>query len=157
MPDGQDKTTGSQHTTPIVMRSDTENPAGKSNHRAGGVIQVFARALRKRCPRCGEGALFTGWRETRDACEQCGLVFEPSDGDTFGFLYLSAGFLTGVFLLVMFFFWRPATYAGYMIAVAVTVGAMIWTLPRRKALAIGFDYLANRAWGETDDKRRDSS
>lgn len=135
---------------------DTGNSAAvKPDRGVDGVGAVMGRALRKRCPRCGDGALFVGWRETRDECEKCGLVFEPADGDTFGFLYLSAGFLTGVFLLVMFFFWRPATYTGYMIAVAVTVGAMIWTLPHRKAIAIGIDYLANRAWGDTDKGYRD--
>lgn len=92
--------------------------------------------------------MFDGWRQTREKCDQCQWVFERGEGDTFGFMYLSAGFLTGLFLLVMFFIWKPATYVGYLVMVAVVVAIMTWSLPHRKGLAIALEYLASRVWDQ---------
>src|SRR5665213_3774262 len=39
----------------------------------------IARGLRGRCPRCGEGKLFTGFLTLRPACERCGLDFSFAD------------------------------------------------------------------------------
>src|ERR1035438_3735251 len=39
----------------------------------------IARGLRGRCPRCGEGKVFTGFLTLRPACERCGLDFSFAD------------------------------------------------------------------------------
>lgn len=42
--------------------------------------------LRCRCPRCGEGRLFSGFLQIAPACERCGLSFafaDPADGPAF--------------------------------------------------------------------------
>ena len=56
-----------------------------------------------RCPRCGEGRLFTGFLNVGPACERCSLSyakFDSGDGPAV-FIILIAGFLVcGLALLV---------------------------------------------------------
>ena len=40
---------------------------------------LFARALRLRCPNCGQGRLFTSWLRMRERCPVCGLKVERGD------------------------------------------------------------------------------
>jgi len=40
---------------------------------------MFARAIRKRCPICGTGGLFTGWFRMKPACPGCGLNFNRGE------------------------------------------------------------------------------
>ncbi|HQP21624.1 MAG TPA: DUF983 domain-containing protein, partial [Phenylobacterium sp.] len=42
--------------------------------------------LRCRCPRCGQGGLYSGFLKIAEACEVCDLAFdfaEPADGPAF--------------------------------------------------------------------------
>ncbi len=42
--------------------------------------------IRGRCPRCGQGRLFSGFLQLRAACEHCGLDYgfaDPADGPAF--------------------------------------------------------------------------
>ena len=49
---------------------------------------AVGRGLRKRCPQCGQGRLFTGWSQHTDQCVVCGLVYERNRGDTWAFTIL---------------------------------------------------------------------
>ena len=40
---------------------------------------MFGRALRLRCPNCGQGKPFVSWFRMRSQCEVCGLAFERGD------------------------------------------------------------------------------
>src|SRR5438105_602169 len=42
-------------------------------------VSVFRAALACRCPRCGEGHLFTGLLTVRPACPSCGLDLSAQD------------------------------------------------------------------------------
>jgi uncharacterized protein (DUF983 family) len=47
---------------------------------------TLAAGLKCRCPRCGEGALFTGFLTVSERCDACGLDFsfaDPADGPAF--------------------------------------------------------------------------
>ena len=63
--------------------------------------------LRCRCPRCGEGALFSGFLTLAPSCEACGLDFafaDPADGPAF-FVMSGIGIVViGVFA------WVEVTY-----------------------------------------------
>ena len=45
---------------------------------------ALRRGLSRRCPHCGQGALFSGWSHL-DRCSACGLVYERNPGDTWAF------------------------------------------------------------------------
>ena len=48
------------------------------------ISTALRRGLRKRCPHCGEGRLFSGWSHL-ERCSICGLVFARNPGDTWAF------------------------------------------------------------------------
>jgi Uncharacterized protein conserved in bacteria len=41
--------------------------------------RLFGRALRLRCPNCGEGKLFESWLRMRSQCAVCGFRFERGE------------------------------------------------------------------------------
>ncbi len=51
----------------------------------------YKRALRLRCPRCGEGRLFTGWFAMNERCGHCGLQYEREPGYFLGSSYVNYG------------------------------------------------------------------
>ncbi len=50
---------------------------------------VLLRALKLRCPRCGEGRLFRGLLAMNDGCAVCGLSFHPEPGYFVGAMYIN--------------------------------------------------------------------
>lgn len=110
--------------------------------------EAIRRGLSKRCPRCGEGPLFAGWNQLRESCPVCGLAYEERAGDTWFFMYMSTGALTGV-LLILLFVIRPRVFWIGQLAVAVAAVALIGlTLPHRKGFSVALDY-----WIETRGSR----
>lgn len=53
-----------------------------------------SRALRLRCPQCGEGPLFRGLITMHHHCDHCGFVFERAPGFFLGSTYMNYGFTT---------------------------------------------------------------
>jgi len=61
------------------------------SHNGGGLMA----GLRGRCPRCGEGKLFSGFIALAPSCEACGLDYsfaDSADGPAI-FIMLIAGFI----------------------------------------------------------------
>ena len=58
--------------------------------------QLLGRALRLRCPRCGEGKIFRRLLTYSEhtSCPRCGLQYDPR-GESLAFMYVSTAFLTG--------------------------------------------------------------
>lgn len=105
--------------------------------------QLLRRALRRKCPQCGEGDLFRSFYTLHDGCECCGMDFDQSEGNTWFFMYFTSGGAVGICFLILFF-WRPATedlpwVSALMISSALTL--LIGTLPFRKSLGMAMDYL----------------
>jgi len=69
-----------------------------------GQNHQFRRAVKLKCPRCGEGELFTDRNHYNLSklgsmprkCDHCGLKFEPETGFYYGAMWVS--YLIGVFL-----------------------------------------------------------
>lgn len=105
------------------------------------MVVALLRGLRKRCPRCGQGSMFNGWYTIRERCLPCSLPFEPRDGDTWAFMYLSTGFLTGLFIIAMLLIRPDSLMAGRTMIVIGAIVVIVGTLPYRKGLAVAVDYL----------------
>jgi uncharacterized protein (DUF983 family) len=69
--------------------------------------QLLSRAMRLRCPRCGEGRLFSGWFEMRPDCSSCQLKYERAPGYFLGSIYINYG-VTAVVLTVGYLFLHAA-------------------------------------------------
>jgi uncharacterized protein (DUF983 family) len=69
----------------------------------GTAPETVRAALLGRCPRCGQGSLFSGYLTVATACRQCGLDytrFDPGDGPAV-FVILIVGFLVAGGALVV--------------------------------------------------------
>lgn len=106
-------------------------------------LEVTARSLRLRCPRCGEGVIFRSWLELNENCPACGLRIRHEQGFFIGSIYLNYGITAG---LVMVVYWMMRKHAEIelwqMIAILAAIGAAIplavtrWT----RSLWLGWDY-----------------
>jgi uncharacterized protein (DUF983 family) len=56
------------------------------------------RGLRLRCPRCGEGKLFSGYFSMPDACPSCALDFRREQGYYIGAMYINYGVTAAILL-----------------------------------------------------------
>ena len=98
-----------------------------------------------RCPRCGKGALFSGFLTLAPRCEACGLDYgfaDPGDGPSF-FASFLGGFLTllvGVYAQIVY---SPEWWV-YAILLVIGVGMTIWMIRPMKGVLIALQY-ANKA------------
>jgi uncharacterized protein (DUF983 family) len=51
--------------------------------------RVLGRALRLRCPRCGQTRLYAGWFRMHERCAACGLRYEREPGYFVGAIYVN--------------------------------------------------------------------
>lgn len=94
------------------------------------VADPAAAALSGRCPRCGEGRLFSGFVSIKPSCSVCGLDFgfaDSADGPAV-FIMLIAGFLVLGLVLVVEVAYQPPIWLHMVVflplAVAVSLGLM---------------------------------
>jgi uncharacterized protein (DUF983 family) len=99
------------------------------------------RGLRKRCPHCGEGPLFSGWSHLH-SCSTCGLVFVRNPGDTWAFNIIGDRVPIGVMIVVIYFgVVRSHRLLG--LTLLVVLGAvLVWTSPNRWGVGIALHYLS---------------
>jgi uncharacterized protein (DUF983 family) len=58
------------------------------------------RGLRKRCPICGSGKLFTGWFRMKERCPGCGYRFEREEGFFLGAYVVNLAIAEGLVVLL---------------------------------------------------------
>jgi uncharacterized protein (DUF983 family) len=69
------------------MMTQTHRPPTTPRHpeelSAGRAAKLYGRALRLRCPHCGEGRIKGSWMKMRRVCPACGLRTERGEEDFF--------------------------------------------------------------------------
>jgi uncharacterized protein (DUF983 family) len=91
-------------------------------------VQLYGRALVRRCPVCGQGQLFTRWVRMRERCPRCDLAFERVEGHWTGALGINTVVSFGSLLLTMLvIFWLtyPDVPAGLLLGSAVVVAVVV--------------------------------
>jgi uncharacterized protein (DUF983 family) len=73
--------------------------AGEAAPRVPGWT-LFVRALGKRCPRCGRGAIFSSYFRMNPRCGECGAVFWVDEGEWLGAFVIDWAFATGTAIVV---------------------------------------------------------
>ena len=102
---------------------------------------ALGRGLRKRCPHCGEGRLFSGWSH-HERCPVCGLVFARNPGDTWAFTIIGDRVPIGV-IIVLIYFGVVRSHPGLGTALLVVLAALlVWTAPNRWGAGIALHYLS---------------
>ena len=111
---------------------------------------ALRRGLRKRCPHCGEGRLFSGWAFI-ERCSVCGLVFARNPGDTWAFTIFGDRLPLGAMVALIYFgVIRTHPTMGVAMLVVLVVLA-VWTTPNRWGAGIALHYLSRVYWPEPTD------
>jgi uncharacterized protein (DUF983 family) len=115
------------------------------------IAAALGRGLRKRCPQCGQGPLFSGWAHHLERCPVCGLVYEPNPGDTWAFTVIGDRIpVAAIILLIYFGVARSHPVPG--IATFVVLGVLlVWTAPNRWGAGIALHYLSRVFWPDPSD------
>jgi uncharacterized protein (DUF983 family) len=111
---------------------------------------ALRRGLRRRCPHCGQGRLFSGWSQL-ECCAVCGLVYTRNPGDTWAFIIFGDRLpIAAIIALIYFGVLRSHRVLGLtMLAVLAVVG--LWTFPNRWGAGIALHYLSRIYWPDPAD------
>jgi uncharacterized protein (DUF983 family) len=108
---------------------------------------------RGRCPRCGEGRLFSGFLEVAPSCANCGLEFDFADsGDGPAvFIMMIVGFIVVGLALFVEFTFHPPYWVHAVIWVPLVLGLSIGLLRPLKGLMIAQQYKHRAELGKLDE------
>ena len=116
--------------------------------------------MRLRCPRCGEGALFSGWFRMHERCSACRLKYERSPGYFLGSTYLNYGqtafTMTVAYVLLHFGYGFPREWVAPPLAVYCVLWPLFWFRYAR-ALFLAFDCYVDTTDFASDDPSGDES
>lgn len=133
--------------------------AGNMELRVAGWT-LLVRALGKRCPRCGRGAIFASYFRMNPRCGGCGAVFWVDQGEWLGAFVIDWAFATGIAIVVwaaleLAFTSFPQIAEIIVISVSVMV-SLFATFPWSRSFWTVFLYLAG-AMGERPARAQDSA
>lgn len=117
----------------------------------------YAVGLAGRCPRCGDGRLFSGFLTVRPHCENCGLdlAFADSGDGPAVFVTLLAGFLVmGLGLWVMLRF-DPPFWVFLLIFIPLTIIVCMGMLRPLKGLLVALQYANKAGQGRLQGRQED--
>ena len=133
------------NTIGCVTRDDyTDRPA---------VLGTLWRGIRRRCPVCGERAIFRSFLRLRRDCGGCGWLLEREPGTATGAMYLVAilSQFFAVFVLVAMFFTDWSTGLKLVVALPVIALFSLLALPMSKGIWVAVEYLTDCYTGRTSD------
>jgi uncharacterized protein (DUF983 family) len=109
---------------------------------------AMMRGWRRRCPSCGEGALFGGFLKVVPACAHCGedLSHQRADDGPAYLTILIVGHLMAPLLILAWTELRPDPLTLALSFSAGTVALSLWLLPRLKGVIVGLQW-AHRLHG----------
>lgn len=106
----------------------------------------YSTGVNGRCPRCGEGKLFSGYLKVKPSCAACGLDFtfaDSADGPAV-FIMLIAGFAILGGALWLDITYEPPIWVHLIIWLPLAVILCLALLRPMKGIAIALQY-ANKA------------
>lgn len=95
-----------------------------------------------RCPRCGEGPLFSGFLKVKPRCEACGLDFgfaDAGDGPAF-FIMSIVGIVVVALALWVEFTYEPPIWLHIVVWFSLTVVLSLVLVRPAKGLMIALQY-----------------
>lgn len=114
-------------------------------------LTFFRRALRKRCPQCGEGALFQRFAKLHLRCSVCDLQFRREAGSQTGAMYFSAA-VTEIFAMAvalsLFFFTDWSNTVALSVGVVIVLLFSYTFLPIAMAFWAAVEYSTDVSNGE---------
>ncbi|MGH7865055.1 MAG: DUF983 domain-containing protein [Candidatus Binataceae bacterium] len=98
---------------------------------------LIGRALRRRCPGCGRGAVFSSHFGMNKSCPSCHVVFWKDPGESLGAMYLDYAFAAAAFIaawLVISFVFHPSDLILIVVVSAVAVLTVLVLYPWSRCL-----------------------
>lgn len=106
-------------------------------------ISSLSAGLRCRCPRCGEGKLFSGFLRIAPSCDRCGLNFsfaDPADGPAF-FVMSGVGIAVIALWAWAVVVFQPPLWAQFAGVFPALIGGCLATLRPTKAWLVAEQYV----------------
>lgn len=106
---------------------------------------AMLRGWRRKCPRCGEGAMFRGYLSIAEQCSHCDLPFEPlrADDAPAYFTIAIVGHIVIPGLLALETYAHPPTWVQAAIWMPVTLLMTLALLPYLKGAVMAVIYSSN--------------
>jgi uncharacterized protein (DUF983 family) len=114
---------------------------------------AILRGIRGRCPRCGEGALFSGFLTLKPRCERCGLDFsfaDSADGPAF-FVMSISGFIVVFSALAVEVLYQPPFWLHAVLWLPLILITTLLPLRPAKGVLIALQYHHKAAEGRLAD------
>lgn len=111
-----------------------------------GFGTVLMRGWRRKCPHCGEGAMFKGYLSVRGECGSCGQAFEPLRADDAP-PYITMAIVGKVVvsgLLALEIYAHPPTWVHLAIWLPLATFMTLGLLPYVKGATMAAIYCAHR-------------
>ena len=104
-----------------------------------GWLGAMKRGLKRCCPRCGAGGMFTGYLKVGNRCRSCGLDFEAIRSDDVApyFTILIVGHIVVPLLLTIEQWYSPPAWLEMAIGLPATLLLTLALLPFIKGAVMG--------------------
>ncbi len=111
------------------------------------LLAALATALACKCPRCGQGALFSGFLTVAEKCEHCGLELaknDSGDGPAVFLIFILGALVVPLVVLVDSIVAMPL-WLTMLVWTPVILGVTLGLLRPAKALVLTLQFINRRA------------
>jgi uncharacterized protein (DUF983 family) len=133
--------------------------AGHAEPRVPGWTLLW-RALARRCPRCGRGAVFASYFRMNSRCSECGAVFWVDQGEWLGAFVIDWACATGTAIVVWMALELAFTKLPQIVEIAIisvcVMASLFATFPWSRSFWTVFLYLTG-VMGERPARAQDSA
>ena len=115
-------------------------------------LEPVPTGMKGRCPRCGEGALFSGLLTVKDSCSACWLEYDfndSGDGPTV-FIIMGLGFLVLGAALYVEFTYAPSGWVHFVLWPPLILAMGLPILRMLKGVLINLTWHHDAASGQLD-------
>ena len=127
---------------PFFFGSFGQKVTPMTEHVPATLSQTALRGLACKCPRCGEGKLYSGFLTLRPRCEVCGLDYafiDAGDGPAV-FIIMIAGFIVVGAALVVEIKYQPPFWLHAVLWIPMVIATTLLPLRSMKALLIALQF-----------------
>ena len=124
-------------------------------HEAVTPGQMLRRALRRRCPRCGEKAIWRSWFNLTETCPRCAYRFEREEGYWVMAIIVNTAVVEAIFAVFfvggLIVSWPEINWP-YLLGAALVTNAILPFLffPYSKTIWVAVDLATHRKSGGSD-------
>jgi uncharacterized protein (DUF983 family) len=106
------------------------------------IYNSLLRGWRRKCPRCGNGAMMSSYLKVADSCQMCDQELHhhrADDGPAYLTIFL-VGHLMAPLLLHVFTTWRPEPLTLFTIFGIGCLSLSLYLLPRFKGVIVAYQW-----------------